>query len=221
MSRNRTRSLIGIVASCLGLIALIALPSAAAAKDRNHDRIPDRWEKAHHLSLGANQARRDQDRDGLRNRGEFMASDKPHDADSDNDGVEDGDENAGTIESFNSSTGRMVIDLFNGDSLTGQVTSGTEIECDNENENENENEHPGGDDNSQVKDRHGDNSGPSDNSGPGDSGDDNGQGVNNDGEGNDHEGNCTAADLTAGRVVEEAELHTEGGNAVFEKVELD
>ena len=72
MSGNRIRSLLVLAASCLGLIAILAAPSGAAAKDRNHDRIPDRWERHHHLSLGVNQAHRDQDRDNLGNRGEFL-----------------------------------------------------------------------------------------------------------------------------------------------------
>ncbi len=79
---------------------MLALPSVAAAKDRNHDRIPDRWEKRHRLSLNVNQARRDQDGDQLRNRGEFLAGDNPRKADSDGDGITDGEENAGTIASF-------------------------------------------------------------------------------------------------------------------------
>jgi hypothetical protein len=207
MSGNRYRHLMVLVASCLGLAALLALPSGAAARDRNHDRIPDRWEQAHHLSLKVNQARRDQDNDGLGNRGEFQASDKPHDPDTDNDGTEDGDENAGTIESFNADTGRLVINLFGGDTLSGQVTDQTEIECDNENEANGDNHN--GDDDGQVNDREGENSG------PGNSGDD-----ENSGPGDDNEGNCTTADLTPTTVVEEAELHTEGGAAVFEKVEL-
>jgi hypothetical protein len=206
MSGNRFRSLLVLAASCLGLIALLAAPSGAAAKDRNHDRIPDRWERHHHLSLGVNQARRDQDRDNLGNRGEFLADDNPRDADTDNDGTEDGDENAGRIESFNATSGRLVIDLFGGDTLSGQVTAGTRIKCENENEANDQN-----DDNDRLaRDGGGsseDNSGPgSENSGPG--------------RGDDENANCSTADLTAGRVVEEAELHTEGGAAVFEEVEL-
>lgn len=193
MSGNRHRSLIGLLASCVGLIVFLALPSGAAAKDGNHDRIPDRWEKGHHLSLQVKQTRRDQDHDGLRNRGEFLTGNNPRDEDSDNDGVEDGDENAGRIASFDNSTGRLVIDLFGGDTLTGLVNSSTEIKC----EDEDEHEHTG------VHSRHGDNSGPgSGNSGNGD------------------ERNCTAADLTAGRVIEEADLETQGGIAVFDEVEL-
>src|SRR3954447_1337419 len=85
-----------LFALALGALALLALPGLAAAKDRNHDRIPDRWEKRHHLSLKVNQARHDQDRDQLRNLAEFRAGDNPRDRDTDDDGVMDGEENAGT-----------------------------------------------------------------------------------------------------------------------------
>jgi hypothetical protein len=202
MSRNRTRLLVSLAAGCLSSIALIAAPSGAVAKDGNNDRIPDRWEKAHHLSLQVKQTRRDQDRDGLRNRGEFLSGHDPRDKDSDNDGVGDGDENAGHIASFDASTGRLVIDLFGGDSLSGFVNSSTEIKCEDEHENEAEHE------------RHGGNSGPG---GSDESGDDN-SGPGHDGDGDER--NCTTADLTVGRLVEEAELETQGGNAVFEEVEL-
>src|SRR4051794_38133044 len=77
-------------------LALLALPGGALAhsRDRNHDRIPDRWEKKFHLSLKVNQARKDQDKDGLNNLGEFKSHTNPRHADTDNDGVEDGDEDA-------------------------------------------------------------------------------------------------------------------------------
>jgi hypothetical protein len=193
--------------AAVGLIALLALPSLASARDRNHDRIPDRWEKRHHLSLHVNQARRDQDRDQLGNRGEFRAHMNPRDDDSDNDGTEDGDENAGTIDMFDD--GVLTISLFGGGSVSGQVTDRTEIECEGQDENEAE----GGDDRrGDVAGRHqgGDNSGPSDNSGPG-NGDDNDE---------DENADCTTADLTAGTVVREADLRVGDGQAVFEEVEL-
>src|SRR3954447_11094713 len=89
-----------LFALALGAIALLAMPGLAAAKDRNHDRLPDKWEKRHHLSLKVNQTRMDQDRDHLGNRAEFLAGDDPRDHDSDDDGVMDGSEQAGTIASF-------------------------------------------------------------------------------------------------------------------------
>ena len=54
--------------------------------DHNHDRIPDRWEKRHDLSLKVKQHRRDQDSDGLKNRGEWRAKLDPRDDDTDDDG---------------------------------------------------------------------------------------------------------------------------------------
>ncbi|HEX8103150.1 MAG TPA: hypothetical protein VF533_11080 [Solirubrobacteraceae bacterium] len=108
-------------------VALLTAAAPASARDRNHDRIPDRWEKRHHLSLKVNQARRDQDHDGLRNRGEFRAGLNPRKPDSDRDGIEDGDENAGTITSF--ADGVLTIALAGGGELSGGVDDRTEIEC--------------------------------------------------------------------------------------------
>jgi hypothetical protein len=125
--------------------------------------------------------------------GEFKAGDNPRDADTDNDGVKDGNENAGTIQSFDPSTGRLVSNLFGGDTLSGLVTDQTEIECDNEAE-DNDNGQMSREDNSGSDSDHG--------------GDDNGA-------------NCTTADLSPNATVHEAELQTEGGSAVFEKVELE
>ena len=195
-----TTRLTTLVAAAAGALLMLALPAAAAAKDRNHDRIPDRWEKRHHLTLRVNQARRDQDRDGLGNRGEFLASDKPHDPDTDDDGVKDGDENAGRIASFDSGTGRLVIDLFGGDTLSGQVTDETEIECGDQDTAESENDN-------QAEDR----------------GDETSTEVGDDDFGDDSGGDaatCTQGDLTPGTVVAEAELRTEGATAVFEEVKL-
>ena len=110
----------------LGLVAA----GPASAKDRNHDKIPDRWEKRHNLSLKVNQAKRDQDRDQLNNRGEFASGSDPRDDDTDDDGVEDGDEDAGTISSFDGTT--LTIDLANGGSITGIVDENTEIKCGDE-----------------------------------------------------------------------------------------
>jgi len=215
-------------AAGLGTLALLALPGAAAAKDGNHDRIPDRWEKRHHLSTSVNQAFRDQDRDHLRNRAEFLAGDNPRDRDSDDDGVMDGNENAGTITAFDANTGRLTISLFNGDSVSGLVTDMTRIKCEDEHSPDvtvrarHGEEEPGddrgddgeeaGDDNGGQGEEPGDDNGgeAGDNSGPGPSGhDDNGTGAN-----------CTTSDLVVGATVEEAGLELEHGVATFEEVEL-
>lgn len=191
--------LTGCAVALLGALALLALPGAAAAKDGNHDRIPDRWEKRHHLSTQVNQAHRDQDRDHLRNRAEFFAGDNPRDRDSDDDGVMDGDENAGTIASFDAATGRLTISLFNGDSVSGLVDETTRIKCEDEHSAD-----------ATVRARHGEEEPGDDHGGHGEEpGDDNGAGAN-----------CTTSDLTAGATVEEAELELEHGTATFEEVEL-
>jgi hypothetical protein len=221
---NLKQSLKVFMVAALGAIAMLALPAVAAAKDRNHDHIPDRWEKRHNLSLSVNQAGRDQDRDHLRNRAEFMAGDNPRSADSDGDGIPDGEENAGTIQSFDPSTGKLTIALFGGETLSGLVGEETEIECGGD--------HRGTASTSEDGEEHGS---PAGKEGEGEPGDDHGdhgeEGEDHHGEGGepgDDDGpggegeapSCTTADLTEGTTVKEAELKLESGTATFEKVEL-
>jgi hypothetical protein len=212
-----------LLIAALSALAVLALPAIAAAKDRNHDRIPDRWEKRHHLSLTVKQTGRDQDSDRLRNRAEFLAGDDPRDEDSDDDGVEDGEENAGTIQSFEPETGRLVVSLFTGDTVAGLVTEGTRIKCEDEHSPDivqasRDEEEPGDDrgaDGEEVGDDH---------DGQGEEEDHSGQGSPHSGPGgHDDQGtgaNCTTSDLIPGAVVEEAELELRDGQAVFEEVEL-
>lgn len=224
----------GLLALALGAIALLALPGLAAAKDRNHDRIPDRWEKRHKLSLKVDQARKDQDRDHLRNLAEFKAGHDPRDSDSDDDGIDDGDENAGTIASFDAETGKLTINLFGGDTVTGFVTAETEIQCGGGCDDNSEH----GDDSGATVSRHDgeddgeDSSGPSESSGSSDDvgeeehSDDVGEDDSSDDHGthsgsDDHASSCTVADLVPGAVVEEAELKLQDGVATFEEIELD
>jgi hypothetical protein len=229
---NPKNSLRVFLAAALAAIAMLALPAMAAAKDRNHDRIPDRWERRHHLSLQVSQAGRDQDRDRLRNRAEFMAGDNPRSADSDGDGVPDGEENAGTIQSFDSSTGKLTIALFGGETLSGLVTEQTEIECGDEHHaaasaSDDGEEHAGPE--GELGEDHGEGA-----EGEDQEGEDHGD---HDEEAEDHHGgkgqepgdddggegeatSCTTAQLTEGATVEEAELKLENGSATFEKVEL-
>lgn len=229
-----------IVAAAFAL-ALLALPGAAMARDRDHDKMPDKWEKKHHLSTHKNNAKKDPDKDGLSNLEEFRhhsdprdadtdndglndgdeveVGDNPRDEDSNNDGVEDGDETAGTIQHFDSATNTLTITKTDGTTVSGTVTDATRIECEDESGDLSKSSH-GSDDASGD-----DNSGSGDNSGPGstssdDAGDDHGD-DNGDGK-DDNRQACTTADLTDGRVVHEAELASDGnGGNTFTKVELD
>ena len=208
----------------VGLL-VVALPGAAAARDRNHDKIPDRWEKRHHLSLHKNQAKRNQDRDGLKNRQEWKAGDDPRDPDSDNDGTEDGDEGAGTISSFQDHV--LTIDLFGGGSISGLVTEGTEVKCDHgddqgdedgDGEGGDQGDDVGDDDQGEEVDDHqsGDDEQVADKSA---ADDETGDDEDNNDEGDDNHA-CSVDNLVAGAVVQEADLELEHGQAVFEEIEL-
>jgi hypothetical protein len=200
---NVSRKILALATAALALVASLVLATLAAAGggDRNRDRIPDSWEKQHRLSLKIDQSRRDQDRDGLNNRGEWRAKLDPRDDDSDDDGIDDGDENAGTVATFTG--GVLTIALAKGGTLIAKVTAETEIEC-GDDAAQASTDGPGDDDEGEDDDQHGDH------------GDDDGDHHGDDGD--DEE--CGADPLTAGRQVEEAELKTQGGEAVWEKVEL-
>ena len=214
MSRRTVRTLLLLAATCAAALVFPAAGMARSHGDRNGDRIPDRWERAHHLSLKVNQAKRDQDHDGLRNRAEFMAGDDPRDADSDDDGTKDGKEKAGQVVSFTG--GVLIVHLFNGDDVKGTVDDNTEIECEDGPATT-----PTAPTARAADDGHG----------GGDEGDDeqHGDGDHNDGdhEDGDHDDNddedqpgCDATKLTAGAVVGEAELKATAGGLVFEEIEL-
>jgi hypothetical protein len=210
--------------AALGALAMLALPGAAAAKraDRNHDGIPDRWEKRHHLSLEVNQAHRNQDHEGLNNREEFEngtnpraadtdndgltdaedieAGDDPTNADTDNDGIEDGNEDAGTIVSFDGTT--LTINLFGGGTMSGMVTESTEIKCDGS---------------------HGGSAQASEDSES--SEEDQGDGEASDSQASDSEGSgggstCTSANLVPGATVQEAQASETPTGSVFDEVKL-
>jgi hypothetical protein len=203
----RSLRLLGIcLLAAIGVFG--ALAGSAQARDRNHDRISDRWEKNHKLSLKVNQARKDQDHDGLKNRGEFRAQTDPRDDDSDNDGVEDGDEKAGTVGAYNPTTGELTVNLFGGGSITALVTPDTQVECDTQ-----------GDDESSDDDERG---GKSSLRHEGE-GDDERNGDSNDGEHGDDESDhasCAPDALKVGAVVQEAEIKLGNGKAVFKDIEL-
>jgi hypothetical protein len=207
MSRTISRFVIALAAMAVAAaFAFVLAPGADAqrhhrsrAGDRNGDRIPDRWERRYHLSLRFNQAKRDQDHDGLDNRQEFLAGDNPRKADSDGDGTGDGQEGAGTVTSF--AGGKLTITLFNGDAVTAAVGDQTELEC-----------QPSP---MQATGASGTAARAADD-GPGD--DD--QGDNEDEQGDDEQAGCDTSLLTPGRGVNEAEATATAGGLVWDEVKI-
>jgi hypothetical protein len=113
-------------------------------------------------------------------------------------------DNAGTVTSFDGTT--LTIQLDSGSTVSGAVTPDTAIECQGADV---------GHDVAFHKDDHGGGPGGGDNGGNG------GQGGNGDNGGaNNDMNNCTAADLTPGAVVHEAELRVSSAGATWDKVEL-
>ena len=113
---------------------------------------------------------------------------------------------AGTIKSFDSTTGILTITLNDGTTdVTGKVTNATDIECEAADTSTTEQ--------SDLRsDGGGDTGGSSDS---GDSGD-NGSGDH----GDQSEQSCTSTNLTAGTVVNEAELRISSAGATWDKVEI-
>jgi hypothetical protein len=200
----------GLLAAAI-TAALLVLPAGALAKsrDRDHDRMPDKWEKRHHLNVRANDARRDPDRDHLSNLAEFQRGTDPRDADTDNDGTDDEDEVTGTVVSFTNNVLTIQLPGTGAGTVSGTVTDATEIECENDNEDDDaptaSASHDGSDDNSGSG---------SQSSGSDDAGDDD--------NGDDEDGNCSTANLTQGAVVHEAEFQTASdGSTVFKEIKFE
>lgn len=194
----------------LALLGSLLFAASASAHDANRDRIPDRWEKRHGLSLKVKQTARDQDRDGFKNRAEWRAKTDPRDPDSDDDGVDDAEENAGTVTAF--ADGELTITLFDGGTLTGKVTEDTEIRCDDDAKTALASHDP-------EDDERGDDDGDDE----GD--DDSGEHRHGDRDHGDcrHDGGddeCGTDALTAGRAVAEAELKVSSDGRVWQEIEL-
>ena len=212
------------------IAALLAVPGAAMAKsrDRDHDKLPDKWEKKFHLSTHKKNAKGDPDRDGLNNLGEFRSRTNPRKADTDGDGINDANDDqdndgVDNAEEMQEHTNPCDRDTDNDGVNDGEETIGTVANFTEDSPGSGTgvltiNLNGGGtlsgrvDQGTEIECRAPEHAGVherhegGDNSGPGHDGDEQNQ--------------CTTADLTAGTPVHEAELHGSGDSAVFEKVEL-
>lgn len=222
----------------VALVALLAVPGAAMAKshDRDHDKLPDKWEHKFHLSTHHKSAKGDPDKDGLNNRGEFKSRTNPHNSDSDRDGIDDAnddqdDDGVDNRDELGEHTNPCDHDSDDDGVGDGEETAGTVVSFVEDSANPgtgvltiklaDESTSSGkvdstteiecrtaGDD-GERHERDGaddDNGGEDDHSGPG--------------RGEDDESQCSTADLTAGTAVHEAELHGSGDQAVFEEIKL-
>ena len=235
---NKTRM---ITVALVALAAMLFAAASATAKDRNRDRIPDRWEKKFDLSLKVNQANRDQDRDKVDNGNEFREGTNPRDKDTDNDGKKDGREDRDRDGLNNGNEDQSANDpvdedtdndgVEDGDEVVGAIASFEDpaltitllnggsitgnVTADTrircETEDEQENENEIEDEDVARASHDGDSG--DDNSGPGSENEGPGD---NSGPGGDDARLCTTADLTPGTMVHEAEL--EGDS--FEEIEL-
>lgn len=216
----RKNGRIGLLLAAILALLAVSAPGMAQAKDSNKDRIPDRWEKSHKLTLKKDQRKLDQDKDGLRNRGEFLADTNPRDKDSDDDGITDVKEKAGVIASYDADAGTLTITLYAGGELTGTVTDNTRVKCEDDTATTpTEPTDPAA--------ARSDHSGPGghhseDESGDDDSGDDE---SSDDGEGHeghhgDCDGNCSIADLADGVEITEADVKYTADGAVFTELEI-
>jgi hypothetical protein len=238
--RGKLRTFSVAAAGALALM-VVAFGGTAVAKDRNHDRIPDKWEKKFHLSLKADQSNKDQDRDKVDNLNEFQEGTNPRVKDSNHNGRADGREDAdhdglnnmGEDETANlpddqdtdndgvedGEENAGVIAGFDGTTLTIDLAGGGQVsgvvDTTTEINCETEDEHEVGDDSNSTTASTASDDGTGDNSGP--SGDDNsGPGGDDNVEQGDADNVCTTADLIPGTAVHEAELQ----GTTFEKVEL-
>ena len=129
-------------ATCAAFVVMSSVATAGAAshhsRDRDRDALPDKWEKAHHLSTRSVSTFKDPDHDGLSNRAEFLDGTNPRKADSDHDGVKDGREH--NLASTDDPRATAVVVSLTNDVLTlrladnsttvvGNVTAKTKIEC--------------------------------------------------------------------------------------------
>jgi Bacterial TSP3 repeat len=151
----RARKLITLIATLA--LALVALPAAAQAADRDGDGMSDAWEHRHHVSGafadtdrdgvdnrneyvegtrprdrdsdddGRSDAREDRDGDRLSNGAEDATGNNPRDRDTDNDGIPDGKEQAGVVTAYED--GSLTIELATGGSVTAKVTDRTDVDC--------------------------------------------------------------------------------------------
>ncbi len=178
------RKIVPSVVACCAVIAIV--PASALAHGRHHSR--HHHARLHHRTFG-----HDWSQSGSSGTSGTSTS---------------SDQNAGTVTSFTG--GVLTITLGNGQTVSGNVTSDTEIECQAAETSSTMGGHDDGDRGGSGGNDQGGND-----QGGNDQGDDHGQGDdNNAGQ------SCDTSSLTPGTVVHEARLSLSGAGATWDKVEL-
>jgi len=90
-TKKPVRAAASILAACC-LLNLGMLPAYASTRDSDRDGMPNRWELNHNLNAQRANAGGDADHDALKNLAEYRHGTLPKDEDTDNDGMDDGDE---------------------------------------------------------------------------------------------------------------------------------
>jgi hypothetical protein len=229
------RRLTLLISVALALVA-VAIPATASAKrhhsrhharlaDRNHNGIPDSWERRFRV----HKASADPDRDGVTNLGEFNDGTNPRNPDTNgngipdgqddanDDGVADGQEQAGTVTSFDGTT--LVITLVSGSTEQGTVNGDTEIECEDSALTTTAATRDDGGDSNSGDSQSGEDNQTSTTPTP-TSGDTEDQGDDDQGDNNDDNSTCGTAALQPGTIVKEAELKLTSAGAVFDSIHL-
>jgi hypothetical protein len=84
-----------MIAGLAAALAVTAVPvGQAVSRDRDGDRMPDRWERTRGLSTRTDDSARDPDRDHLTNSREYRLGTHPRERDTGHDGIRDGNEDA-------------------------------------------------------------------------------------------------------------------------------
>ncbi|HET7177342.1 MAG TPA: hypothetical protein VFI63_01505, partial [Solirubrobacterales bacterium] len=154
---------------------------------------------------GTNPRKADTDGDGLTDGQEVEVGDNPRSEDSNHNGIPDGQENAGEVETFEGGT--LTIKLFAGGTVSGMVNESTEIQC----------EHPDGEAQS-SEDGQDSQSGDQQSGDEGQSGEDSGEATVSD-EGGQSE-SCGTANLVPKTLVKETELDVTPEGAIFHSIDL-
>lgn len=91
-AKRSVRIVCGVILALYYSLSLAATAGHAGVRDGDRDGMPTRWEVNHGLNPRIANAGGNPDHDGLKNIGEYHNDAEPKDEDTDNDGIDDGDE---------------------------------------------------------------------------------------------------------------------------------